>query len=81
MMLRSLTEFSTYTDARRGSQADKDAIKTQGAILARAAIRELVAKTTRRLTYVLLDQPGDPAVVARVAMIRRYLTSTRRSDG
>jgi predicted nicotinamide N-methyase len=80
-MLQSLADFNTYVDDRPGTVADKDAIKTGGATLARAAVAEAVAHANKHLNAVMGDNPADLEMTGRVFMLQRYLDSVEASDG
>ncbi len=80
-MLQALTDFNAYADGRPGTVADKDAIKAEGATLARAAVREAVAHANKHLNAALGDNALDLEMAARVSMMQRYLGSVRLSDG
>lgn len=80
-MLQSLSDFNAYVDARPGTKADKDAIKAEGATLARAAVREAVAHANKHLNAVMGDNPADLEMAGRVSMMQGYLDSVRLSDG
>jgi hypothetical protein len=79
-VLRSLSDFNTYVDGRSGTKADKDAIKTEGAALARAAVAEAVAHANKHLNAVMGDNPADLEMTGRVFMLQRYLDSVEASD-
>ena len=76
-MLQSVSDFNTYVDTRSGSRADKNDIKSEGATLARAAVREAVAHANKHLNAALLDNPGETELAARISMMQE---STSRSS-
>ena len=80
-MLRSLSDFNAHVDGLSSTQADRDAIKAEGATLARAAVREAVAHANKHLNAVMGDNPADLEMAGRVFMLQRYLDSARLSDG
>lgn len=80
-MLRPLSDFNTYVDGRSGTGADKNAIKAEGAALARAAVAEAVAHANKHLNAVMGDNPADLEMMGRVFMLQRYLDSVEASDG
>jgi hypothetical protein len=80
-MLVSLSDFNTYVDGRSGMKADKDAIKAEGASLARAAVAEAVAHANKHLNAVMGDNSLDFEMAESVAMMQRYLDSVKASDG
>ncbi len=79
--MQSLSDFNAYVDVRPGTKADKDAIKAEGATLARAAVREAVAHANKHLNAALGDNPADLEMAGRVFMLQRYLDSVEASDG
>ncbi len=81
MALRSFSIFSAYVDTRKGSAADRDEIKAQGALLARAAMREAIDHTNKHLNAVVTDNPRDTEIAARVTQMQRYLAATRTVEG
>jgi hypothetical protein len=76
-MLQALTDFSAYVDGRSGNRKDKDALKAAGATLSDAALDEAVDHAVEHLDAAVVDNPSDTQLAARVAQMKKYLTSAR----
>lgn len=80
-MLQALTALNADVDKQAGSVADKDEIKSYGAALTRAAVREAVAHANKHLDAAVKDNPEDAELLARVAQMQKYLESAKVADG
>lgn len=76
-MLRSLERFNEAVADRPGAAA----LRTAGAALARATLREAVRHTMKHVVAAERDKPNSRRVLVYAAVLRRFTERARQEHG